>query len=282
MTRQKGIKSYTIVKANKGISKKVDDVVAVEEPLEIRLAYYQGREVMQKSIAVTMRTPGEDIDLALGFLVSEGVISNKEVIVKATYLPHKSKQSKENRLLIGLHPSVDFDIKRLERHFYTSSSCGVCGKSSVEAVQTQCNFDLLDNDFTVNANVIQALPERLKAKQGLFDKTGGIHAAGIFDENGKLLLLREDVGRHNAVDKVIGAALRLDKLPLSEMVLQVSGRASFELVQKALTAGIPVLSAVGAPSSLAVDLARANGMTLLGFVRNEKFNIYAGAKRIIE
>ena len=281
MTHRLGTSHVLIEKISSAGREEVEDVLAKEEPLEIRLAYFKGNEVLQKALSVTMRTPGHDVDLALGFLLSEGIIEQKSDIVKAEYLPHKSKLSRENRLLVGLSKSVDFDLKKLERHFYTSSSCGVCGKASIEAVEAECDLQLTHNQSFINKNIIGSLPEILRDSQELFEQTGGIHAAGLFDTAGNLLLLREDVGRHNAVDKVIGAALQQGLFPLSNYVLQVSGRTSFELVQKALMAGIPILSAVGAPSSLAVELARENEMTLLGFVKGERFNIYAGNERIL-
>ena len=274
------VTDFRIEKITRSGRSETTDVTAAEEPLEIRLAYRVGREVMQKSLSVTMRTPGHDADLAVGFLLSEGIIERKEDIRTVTYLPHRSDLSRENRLLVGLARHTDFDFKKLERHFYTSSSCGVCGKSSIEAVEQQCRVQVLDSQLTVPRQVIFSLPRKLRAAQSLFDQTGGNHAAGLFDCAGNLILLREDVGRHNATDKVIGAALRAGLFPLHDYLLQVSGRTSFELVQKTVTAGIPVLSAVGAPSDLAVNLARTSGLTLTGFVRNERFNVYAGGERI--
>ena len=281
MTQELGISHVSIEKLSSTGREKIVDILAREEPLEIRLAYFKGKDILQKALSVTMRTPGNDVDLALGFLLSEGIIKEKADVIKAEYLAHKSDLSRENRLLIGLSRDVDFDIKKLERHFYTSSSCGVCGKASIEAIQTKCDLQLTHNQPIVDNNIISSLPNILRDSQDLFEKTGGIHAAGLFDIKGNLLLLREDVGRHNAVDKVIGAALQKGLFPLSDYILQVSGRTSFELVQKTLMAGIPILSAVGAPSSLAVDLAREYGMTLLGFVKGGRFNIYAGGERII-
>lgn len=282
MTQRLGSSHVFIEKISSFGREEVEDTLAIEEPLEIRLAYFKGKEVLQKALSVTMRTPGNDIDLALGFLLSEGIIREKSDVIKTQYLAHKSEASRKNRLLIGLSKHIEFDAKKLERYFYTSSSCGVCGKASIEAVETKCELQLTHNQPIINKNIIVSLPNTLRNSQHLFEKTGGIHAAGLFNPQGKLLLLREDVGRHNAVDKVIGAAMQEGLFPLSNYVLQVSGRTSFELVQKTLMAGIPILSAVGAPSSLAVDLARENGMTLLGFVRKESLNIYTGRMRISE
>ena len=280
MTYELGTSHVLIEKISSTARVKTEDILAREEPLEIRLAYFKGKEILQKALSVTMRTPGNDVDLALGFLLSEDIIKEKSDIIKAEYLAHKSDASRENRLLIGLSRVVQFDIKKLERHFYTSSSCGVCGKASIEAIETKCDLQLTHNQPVINKNVISSLPNTLRDSQDLFEETGGIHAAGIFDAQGNLILLREDVGRHNAVDKVIGAALQKGLFPLSDYILQVSGRTSFELVQKTLMAGIPILSAVGAPSSLAVDLARENDMTLLGFVKGDRFNVYSGGGRI--
>lgn len=280
MTKGLSTSRIIIEKISSEGREEVKDILAVEEPLEIRLAYFKGNNIIQKALSVTMRTPGNDVDLALGFLLSEGIIREKLDVIKTKYLPHKSELSRENRLLIGLSREVDFDLKKLERHFYTSSSCGVCGKSSIEAVETKCELQLTHNQPVINKKTISSLPDILRDSQNLFDETGGIHAAGLFNKQGNLILLREDVGRHNAVDKVIGAALQKGLFPLSDYIMQVSGRTSFELVQKTLMAGIPILSAVGAPSSLAVSLARENGMTLLGFVRGKRFNIYAEGGRI--
>lgn len=281
MKTEKGITWHPTEKITAAGRKTVTDALAAEEPLEIRLAFWQGKEIVQRNLAVTMRTPGNDVDLAFGFLLSEGIIRQKNDVVKAEYLPHKSKLSQENRLLIGLARHVDFAFEKLERHFYTSSSCGVCGKSSIEAIGLQHDFDLGDNSLKISEKTVRTLPEKLRSAQRLFEATGGIHAAGLFDAAGNLLLLREDVGRHNAVDKVIGAALQMDDLALENCILQVSGRTSFELVQKTLAAGIPVLSAVGAPSGLAAALATESGLTLLGFVNARRLNVYAGKERVL-
>jgi FdhD protein len=257
------------------------DALAVEEPLEIRLGFVENERPVHKSISITMRTPGDDPELAAGFLFTEGIIHSKEQIARIHHcgLPEE-KTNLQNTIRVDLNAGTAIDLKKLERHFYTSSSCGVCGKSSIEALHTGARR-LEQNDRPVFASEkIHQFPEILREKQSVFERTGGLHAAALFDAEGGLIALREDVGRHNAVDKLIGSELLAGNIPLSDKLLQVSGRASFELVQKALMAGIPVLSAVGAPSSLAVELAREFGMTLLGFVRNNRFNIYAGAERI--
>lgn len=253
------------------------DVLAIEEPLEIRLGFYENNQLTHKAISITMRTPDHDFELAAGFLFTEGILQNREQILE---IKHCGKLGKgfENTVRIDLQKDVKIDFKRLERHFYTSSSCGVCGKSSIEALQT--GVKKVDSNLQIKADLIHQLPDILRESQTVFNETGGLHACGLFDEKGNLELVREDVGRHNALDKVIGAKFLENQTPLSDKILLVSGRASFELVQKALMAGIPILAAVGSPSSLAVELAKEFGMTLIGFVRNNRFNIYSGEGRI--
>ena len=257
------------------------DALAVEEPLEIRLGFVENGKAAHKSISITMRTPGDDFELAAGFLFTEGIIKSADQINKIKHCGVPAKDSGfNNTVRVDLRPDVKIDFKRLERHFYTSSSCGVCGKTSIEALQTGvCSLAELKSPI-FSAETIHRLPEILRSFQNVFDRTGGLHAAALFDTNGEMHGLREDVGRHNAVDKLIGTQFLAGKTPVSDKLLLVSGRASFELVQKALMAGIPILAAVGAPSSLAVELAREYGMTLLGFVRDNRFNIYCGAERI--
>lgn len=251
------------------------DALAVEEPLEIRLGYEAEGERRQQSISITMRTPGHDFDLAAGFLFTEGIVQRAEQIAS---IQHCGGQA--NVVRVELAADLQLDLTRLQRHFYTSSSCGVCGKTSIEALQANACPVLPKSEWQMDANLIHGLPAALRAAQPIFDSTGGLHAAGLFQTTGELVVLREDVGRHNAVDKLIGAQFLTGNLPLHKNLLLVSGRASFELVQKALMAGIPILAAVGAPSSLAVTLAAEFGMTLLGFVRDEKFNIYCGTERV--
>ena len=251
-----------------------EDALAVEEPLEIR--------VNGASFSVTMRSPGDDFDLVAGFLVSEGVIWAAEQLVSMRFCAGTDDQGLQTFNVIDAELSADTappDLS-LERHVYTSSSCGICGTASIEAVHKAAHFGHLDDETTYAAELLGSLPDRLREHQKVFDRTGGVHAAGLFDPAGELLCLREDVGRHNAVDKVVGWALREGRLPLGGTVLQVSGRASFELVQKAHMAGIPVLAAVSAPSSLAVEHAESAGLTLLGFSRAGGFNAYAGSERI--
>jgi FdhD protein len=250
------------------------DAVAVEEPLEIRLGHELDGRRVHTSISVTMRTPGNDGELAIGFLVTEGILAQREQIA-GSHACHLA-----NVVCVNVRPDVTVDLARLKRHFYTSSSCGVCGKTALEAVRACAVHPVPDGHPVVDGAVIRRLPEALRAAQSVFDRTGGLHAAALFDARGELLCLREDVGRHNALDKLIGVQFLAGRTPLFEDVLLVSGRTSFELVQKAAIAGIPILAAVGAPSSLAVSLAQEHGMTLIGFVRHDHFNIYAGAQRI--
>jgi FdhD protein len=254
-----------------------EDLLAAEEPLEIRVG---GR-----SLAITMRTPGNDYDLAAGFLVSEGVISRSEHFGTVRYCAGATVEGLNtyNVLDVTLGPGVEPPDPSLERSFYTTSSCGLCGKASIDAVRTQSAYDVRTDPLRVDAELLTTFPERLRAEQDIFDKTGGLHAAALFDGvTGEMLVLREDVGRHNAVDKVIGWAVKEDRLPLTGTVLMVSGRASFELTQKAMMAGIPVLAAVSAPSSLAAELATELGMTLVGFLRGSSMVVYSGGERVVE
>jgi FdhD protein len=250
------------------------DTVAAEEPLEIRLA--------GAALAVTMRTPGDDFDLVHGFLATEGVIGGPDDVAGLRYCDSVDADGRNtyNVVDVDLAPGVPVPDTGLERNFYTSSSCGVCGKASIDAIRTKTRFDVAGDGLRLPLEVLLGLPEKLRAAQQVFDKTGGLHAAGLFTGTGDLVALREDVGRHNAVDKVIGDGVRAGRLPLSGQVLMVSGRASFELTQKAAMAGISVLAAVSAPSSLAVELAREVGITLVGFLRGDGCNIYTRQERI--
>jgi FdhD protein len=231
-----------------------------------------------------MRTPGQDVELAHGFLLTEGVIGSVEDVVAAQYCGSRDDGGHHtyNVLDLTLAPGVAPPSHDLDRNFYTTSSCGVCGKASLDAVRLRSRFFPAEDPADVSPQTLFALPEALRSAQRLFDSTGGLHAAGLFSVDGDLLVVREDVGRHNAVDKVLGWALLNDHIPARGCVLMVSGRASFELVQKAVMAGVPVLAAVSAPSSLAVELADESGMTLVGFLRGTTLNIYAGAERIME
>ncbi|MCR5887439.1 formate dehydrogenase accessory sulfurtransferase FdhD [Hymenobacter sp. J193] len=258
------------------------DILAAEEPLEIRLGFGPTGQREHRTLAITMRTPGHDFELAAGFLLTEGIISRRQELHGILYCPDVEKEEeRENVVRAELASTVSVALPRLERHFYTSSSCGVCGKTSVEAVHAAACPVLPTDGPYVAADLLHQLPERLRAQQELFEQTGGLHAAALFSPEGELLLLREDVGRHNALDKVIGAALLQEWLPLHRHVLLVSGRVSFELVQKAAVAGIAVLAAVGAPSSLAVQAAHNFGLTVCGFLRQGRYNIYSHPWRIV-
>jgi FdhD protein len=242
------------------------DLVAVEEPLEVRIG--------DRNVAITMRTPGNDEELAAGFLFTEGILKNRSEVASIGV-------TDRNVVTVSLASENGVDFGRLERHFYMSSSCGVCGKASIQALES-AGCPMLDrNGPMIDPEIIHHLPELLRARQAVFERTGGLHAAALFDQTGQLQELREDVGRHNAVDKLIGAAFLRSAVPLDRHILLVSGRASFELVQKAVMGGIGVLAAVGAPSSLAVEVALRFGMTLAGFVRNRRFNIYSGHWRLL-
>ncbi len=259
------------------------DLVVVEEPLEIRLGYGDLEARQQKSISVTMRTPTHDFDLALGFLYSEGIIKSYNQILSIKYCVDAGKQATENIVRVELKPDVTLNLQSLQRNFYATSSCGVCGKASIEAIDNMvCELPQYETQpFQINPDVILQLPKTLSQHQKTFEYTGGLHAAALFDLEGKLLLLREDIGRHNALDKIIGNALTQDSLPLQNKILLMSSRASFELIQKAVMASIPIVATIGAPSSLAVQVANQFGITLIGFLRGEQFNVYTDGERII-
>jgi FdhD protein len=265
-----------VVRIADGVSSSRSDNLAVEEPLEIRLH--------GQALAVTMRTPGDDFDLTAGFLVSEGVVSKAEHVQTIRYCAGATDDALNTYNVLDVVTAEDVAVPdfSLERSFYTTSSCGLCGKASLDAVRTKSLWAVDEDEFVLDPDVVALLPDRLRDAQRLFDRTGGLHAAGLFTVQGELLCIREDVGRHNAVDKLVGWAVREDRLPLRNTVLLVSGRASFELVQKAVMAGIPALAAVSAPSSLAVELAEESGLTLVGFLRGSSMNVYAGARRIAQ
>jgi FdhD protein len=260
-----------------GVQRRRGDYLATEEPLEIRLVAGGSTE----RLAVTMRTPGRDFELAVGFLHGEGILPDHDALRGVSYCtdPELDAAQQYNVVNVQLDGSAIPDLRGLERHFYTSSACGVCGKASLDQIELRgCALPAAGPE--VGAEVVYGLPDKLREAQGLFESTGGLHAAGLFTPDGELECLREDVCRHNAVDKLVGWALMEDRLPLSDRVLLVSGRASFENMQKALAAGVPVVCAVSAPSSLAVDVAERFGMTLVGFLRGRRFNLYAGPERI--
>ncbi len=253
------------------------DSLATEEPMEIRLV--AGGET--RTVAVTMRTPGADFELAAGFLYGEGVVRSREDIEKISYCVSADVDVEQqyNIVSVRLRKGREYDLRPLERHFFTSSACGVCGKASLDQLELR-GCPVIPPGPEVSAETICSLPAKLREAQGLFEATGGLHAAALFDVEGNLVALREDVGRHNATDKLIGWALLEGRLPLSEHVVLVSGRSSYEILQKCLTAGAPIVCAISAPSSLAVDVAKQFGMTLVGFLRGKRFNIYNGADRV--
>lgn len=254
------------------------DAVATEEPLEIRVAVPD--EV--RTVAVTMRTPGDDFELAVGFLHGEGVITSADEVERVAYCVDRNVdiEQRYNIVTVTLAPGTTVDLRPLERHFVTTSACGVCGKAALDALEVR-GCSKLAEDLVVDPTLLLALPERLRAAQAVFEATGGLHAAGLFTLGGQLLALREDVGRHNALDKLVGWALLEGRLPLDRHIVLVSGRASYELLQKCVAAAVPVVCSVSAPSSLAVDVARTFGVTLVGFLRDGRFNVYAGIGRIL-
>ena len=266
--KHKKIKTY-----NREGSVEREDAIAIEDPLEIQIRHPKLNEGLPKSISITMRTPGHDTDLALGFLFTEGIVRSANQI-KSVH------QFSENNIMVNLEPDVILNIGSLDRNFYTTSSCGVCGKASIDAIHTTTIFDIKKDDLSLKTSALYGLQQELLQHQSVFAQTGGIHAAALFDQNMAQVQLREDVGRHNALDKLIGYCFQANQLPLTGHILLLSGRASFELIQKAGMAGIPVIVAVGAPSSLAVELADDLGVTLVGFLKQDSFNVYSHAQRI--
>lgn len=285
----------TAVEKVSGLSSHLtQDTLAVEEPLEIQLGYGATGARAVKSISVTMRTPGHDFELAAGFLMTEGIVRDANDIERIAYAaesigetPKKEAAAQsalpylpgKNVVRVELASDVAVSFANLERNFYTTSSCGICGKASLLALQAVCP-PRMENSFSISADILYALPARLLEAQSVFNRTGGLHGAGLFDSHGKLLALREDIGRHNAVDKLLGAEFLADRTPLRNALLLLSGRASFELLQKALMGGVPIVASVGAPSSLAVQVAKEFNIILIGFLRDDHFNIYHGAEHI--
>ncbi len=265
-----------IQKITRGKLQDFQDTLAVEEPLEITLSYLLHQQRMEKIISITMRTPGNDEDLAIGFLFTEGILQSKDQLDFHTPIVQT-----DNKVKVNLHDNTNPNLRNSERNFYTTSSCGVCGKSSIEAIKTVSLFLPQNDEIKVASLTIIGLVNTLQKQQALFSCTGGLHASALFDVKGNFIALREDVGRHNALDKLIGYAFLQSQLPLDSHILLLSGRASFELIQKATMSGIKVVVAIGAPSSLAVQLANENGITLIGFLRGSRFNIYSGNQRII-
>jgi FdhD protein len=267
-------RSVSIHRFEAGTSAPTTDSVAIEEPLEIRLRHLMGQRLRTQALSVTMRTPGHDYELAAGFLFSESLIESGADIASM-----EPSGAESNELTVELQKHVEVDWERLRRNFYTTSSCGVCGKSSLQALEIE-DREPLKRDFTVEPRVLESLPRQLREAQSAFAATGGLHAAGLFSTSGTLRALYEDVGRHNATDKLTGHFLLRGEQDMSADILALSGRASFELLQKAHRARIPLVAAIGAPSSLAVDLARRFGITLVGFLREGRFNVYSHSERI--
>jgi FdhD protein len=254
-----------------GQLRRKDDYLAAEEPLEIRIG--------EDPLSVTMRTPGHDLELAAGFLFTEGLVQRRAQIIALDHPPESDEKNPANVVIAQLTADSAPDFEKMRRHFFAASSCGICGKASIDAIRAR-SLAPPNPDFRLDPEVLVRLPDELRASQAVFGRTGGLHAAALFDSAGKLLVLREDIGRHNAVDKVVGWALLKDRMPLSDIILLVSGRGGFEIVQKAIVAGLPVVASVSAPSSLAVQLARELGLTLIGFLRDRRFVVYAGEGRI--
>jgi FdhD protein len=275
------IKRIPVIKVNAEESEVIADALAIEEPLEIRLEYGPANERQVRNISVTMRTPGNDAELAAGFFFTEGIIKDLKDIATISHCFIACAENKENVIQVSLNENTMPYLQNTDRNFYTTSSCGVCGKGSINAIRTVNTFVQQKDNNTVNTGTLYRLPDILRRHQKVFEDTGGLHASALFSSSGELLLVREDVGRHNALDKLIGAAINENRLPLSQNVLMLSGRVSFELVQKAVMAGINIIAAVGAPSSLAVQLAEEFNITLIGFLRGQRFNIYTAAHRIL-
>ncbi|MDP9041644.1 MAG: formate dehydrogenase accessory sulfurtransferase FdhD [Bacteroidota bacterium] len=270
-----------VFRVSSGSLQSGNDILAVEEPLEIRLAYGSPDSLITQNLAVTMRTPGNDEELALGFIFTEGIITRDTDIDRIEHVFTDCSENNQNIIQVILKEGFIPNLLHAERNFYTTSSCGVCGKTSIQAIRSVSSFPSESmNCDPIYPGTIISLPDKLAEQQQLFAATGGLHAAALFNNEGNLIFIREDVGRHNALDKLIGASLNTKMLPLTKSILLLSGRASFELVQKAAMAGIPVIAAVGAPSSLAVTLAKEFGITLIGFLRKNRFNIYSGEERI--
>jgi len=267
--KQRSIALTSVEQWEDGAAKRVQDYLAVEEPLEIRIG--------DVPISVTMRTPGDDVELAAGFLFTEGIVSSRSELLR---LEPATSATAGNTIAVELAAGHEDGIERLQRNFFASSSCGICGKATIDSVRVR-GTKAPNKDFKIPTDVLCSLPEKLRESQAVFGRTGALHAAALFSAVGELLVLKEDIGRHNAVDKVVGWALLHDRVPISECVLMVSGRGGFEIVQKALVAGVPMLASVSAPSSLAVQIAREFSMTLVGFLRGRRFVVYSDAARIV-
>ena len=277
------VKSVHITKVNGFSIQRVDDIIVVEEPLEIRLGHGPMDMREETNVSITMRTPGNDFELATGFLFTEGIIKSGDDILSIKYCTdHQKKEQQFNIVRVELKPDVEFEASAFNRNFYMTSACGICGKASIDAIAIHCLKREVNDHFKIDKQLVFSLSDKLKQKQAIFNNTGGIHAAALFSSDGELLYMMEDVGRHNALDKLIGGLIASNKIKLTNnAVLFLSGRASFELLQKATMAGIKIVCAVGAPSSLAVQTAEEFGITLIGFLRDGRFNIYSHAFRIL-
>ena len=274
---------YKTIKYKKNKPSDIEDLVSIEEPLEMAVRYKKGNEWVDNSISITMRTPKNDEDLIIGLLFCEGIIQKKSDIEKVEPMGEKvGKFDLQNKVRVTLNNGENLDIKHLRRNFLTNSSCGVCGKTSMDSLEIICKTKINRDIPKIQNSLITKIPDLLRQSQSEFSKTGGIHASGLFDKGGKVLVIREDVGRHNALDKVIGYSLKKEVFNTKNQFIACSGRLSFELVQKSLMANIGLLMGVGAPTSLAIDLANKFGMTLIGFVKSDSFNIYCGENRILK
>jgi FdhD protein len=273
------VSAVTITKYQGVTSSRMEDLVASEEPLEIRLKFFDGMDYREKRLAVTMRTPGHDFELAVGFLLTEGIIASYSDIDIIFYCEDVKEEEQGNVVIVRLVKTITLDESVFNRNFYVNSSCGVCGKSSLESIRTMCSTTLRSGEPSVSVDHIHHIQELVRKDQSVFKHTGGLHASALINRKGEIELIREDIGRHNALDKLIGARAAAGK-DNTESILFVSGRAGFELVQKAVVAGIPIMIAVGAPSSLAVELASSYDQTLIGFARGGKFNVYSGLSRV--
>ncbi|RAL20265.1 formate dehydrogenase accessory sulfurtransferase FdhD [Lujinxingia litoralis] len=279
MSSDASTRAYAITRVYRDHQDSLDDELVIEEPMELRIDFELAGHRAQRSLAITMRTPGDDPHLARGFLLTEGIISKEADLLDLQRCSDGGDEASPNIWRATLAPGCNFDPGRLQRHFYSTSSCGVCGKASLDALHHQGVMPVTAGPV-INADLLFELPDRLRAAQATFDRTGGLHACALFSPGGQLLDLAEDVGRHNALDKLLGRALRQGLLPLSEHILLLSGRASFELIQKSLVAGIPIVAAVGAPSSLALDLSQTYAQTLVGFLRDQRLNLYTHPQRL--
>ncbi len=279
--KSSSIQELWIQKFQEGALSEVPDRVAIEEPLEIRISFIEEGKRKTKKVSITMRTPGNDLDLALGFLFTEGILKNKSDFFRLGEVDFTCQVNKDNIIQVDLADGIIPQVNQMERNFYTTSSCGVCGKASIEAIKTVQETNIQkDLNWSISQEILMALPEKLRVEQQVFDVTGGLHACALFNDEGELMAIHEDVGRHNALDKLIGGLFTKELLPLNRSILLLSGRASFELIQKAAMAGFGLVASVGAPSSLAIELAREMGITLIGFLNKKRFNIYTFPHRI--